>query len=210
MGRQRLRKSRERPVGPSRRASRTRAKSKTDHRCRRRAAALPVAGRRAVSTSVSRGTGRRTGLPSRSADRRAVETVDIGIILHGAVIARDGCEVRHVHGDRAGQLDFAVVASGEKIADLAAAPALVLAEQDLGQASRILHAHAAMAQCPIDLGEKIPLGRIVHVDIMLVGETKLERSEHVVVAGGLKELELPDIDARANRPGRDRRAGHCR
>ena len=73
-------------------------------------------------------------------------------------------------------------------------PALVLGQDELGQAFRVLHAHAAVAEGAARLVEQLALRRVVHVDVVLVGEHELDDTQHVVGAGRLDEGEAADVD----------------
>ena len=76
------------------------------------------------------------------------------------------------------------------------APALVVGEDHFGEVDRVLHAHATMAEGARAGVEQVPLLRVVHVDVVLVGESELDHAEHVLAARRLSEVELAHIDAR--------------
>src|SRR6478752_311275 len=61
---------------------------------------------------------------------------------------------------------------------------------------RVLCAHAAVTEGARRLVEEMAIGRIVHVDVMLVGESKLHDAQHIALPRPLNELEAPYIDAR--------------
>src|SRR5262252_2551202 len=76
---------------------------------------------------------------------------------------------------------------------LLARPALVLREVQLGQTFRVLYAHAAVAERASRLVEKLALGRVVHVDVVLVREHELHHPKHVMGPRRLDKGKATDI-----------------
>ena len=125
--------------------------------------------------------------------RAAVEAVEVAVRLQLAVLVDARRHVGDVHRDVLGERDLA--AAGEHALHLLRRPALVLGEQNLGQAARLVHAHAAVAERAERLAEQVPLRRVVHVDVMRVGEQELHVAEHILRARRLLEAEAADVDA---------------
>ena len=69
-------------------------------------------------------------------------------------------------------------------------------EEHLGEPDRILHAHAPVREVALRAGEKLALGGVVHVDIVLVGEAELDDAERVLGAGRLHEAVVGQVGVR--------------
>ena len=132
-------------------------------------------------------------------------------VVHLSVLAGDRREVGHVHGDLALQLDLVVVALRQQAAHLLGRPALVLAPAAArpgapGFCTRM----QPWLNMRIGLSNSSRCGRVVHVDVVLVGEQELDDAQHVVGARRLDEGEAADVDLSPSSPMRDRPAGRCR
>ena len=128
--------------------------------------------------------------PAPSADaRRPSRRVDVGPLLHLAVVVDGRGEVGDVHRDGRGELDLA---AAPRIARTASVPSPCPGQQHLGEPHRLLHAHAAVTEGAQTAAEQMPLRRVVHVDVVLVGEAEFHHAQHVLGAGRLHEIVLMD------------------
>ena len=71
---------------------------------------------------------------------------------------------------------------------------MVFGEQQSRETRGLMHANAAMAERAHSLAEQVALGRIVHVDGVLVGEVELELTEHIGGTGRLGERVFMNAD----------------
>ena len=110
------------------------------------------------------------------------------------VVIDDHSEIGGVHRYRLSQSDLA--AAPHVTLHLAGRPALVVGEQHLGQMDWVLHAHAAVAECAHGAAEQMPLRRIVHVDVVPVGEAKFDDAQDISRPGRLDEFKTVDIHLR--------------
>src|SRR5262249_28532479 len=72
-------------------------------------------------------------------------------------------------------------------------PALVLRQDQFGQPLGVLYAHAAGAERASRLLEELALGRVVHIDVVLVGEHELYHDQHVMGPRGLDKCKATDV-----------------
>ena len=98
---------------------------------------------------------------------------------------RPGGEVIQIDGQFFGQVHGLATAGGNGVGHLLARPA----QHNFSKAARVFHAHAAMAVGAHHAIKQFPLGGIVHVDIMAVGEHELHLAQRIVIAGGLDDIE---------------------
>ena len=116
-----------------------------------------------------------------------VVAIDVGEgdELAGLVDARG--EIRHVDGELLFDLHFEALAARDLAGDALGRPAAIVGEDDFGQTLWVVHAHAAVTERAHGLGEQLALRRVVHVDVVAVGEAEFHDAEHVGAAGRLDE-----------------------
>src|SRR5215213_7536756 len=107
--------------------------------------------------------------------------VDAVEILHRpqyAALVHAGGEIHEMHRQALRQVDGAFA-----MADQAAQPALGprRAQDDVGQAERLVDAHAAVAERAPLRPEKVAARRIVQIDSVLVREHELDETERVAL-----------------------------
>src|SRR5262245_39458995 len=83
-------------------------------------------------------------LAGQGCDQAPVMPIDVGMELDVAVLARHGGKIGHMHGDLRRQRDLVVSPPRHQIAHLLGRPALVFAQQNLGEFAGVLHADAAV------------------------------------------------------------------
>ena len=122
--------------------------------------------------------------------------IDVGKRLELAARIGHRREVADVYGKLVLERNLGLGAAFDQVCDLIRGHALIFAEQNLGQSLRIMHTHAAVTVGPRLGREQLALRRIVHVDVVAIGEAELHDAEHIASTRRLGELELPDINAR--------------
>lgn len=104
--------------------------------------------------------------------------IDVVVEVDGAVSGHNHRSVNDQHRDGPRQVHLLVVgAAGHRCADLLRGPAGIIAQHPDGEVGGTLQANAAMTEIAARAREQLLLGRIVHVDAVIVGENKLDQSQ---------------------------------
>ncbi len=135
-------------------------------------------------------------LASKRARNTAVESVQVGKIANLPLLVGLGSKVGDVNRDRSFQRDFICLAGCDHFVNLRGSIALIMGKDDLCEMDGVLGAHATMAERALPIAEKMAVGRIMHVNVVLVWEAKFHNAQHIFAACALRELEAPDVYAR--------------
>src|SRR6185503_16010932 len=91
-----------------------------------------------------------------------IPLVDIRIVGNVAVCIRPGREIVEMDRKGCGQFDVGILTGRDGLVD----PVSVPAQNIFGKLAWILHAYAAVAECPCRFGEEFLCGCVVHVNIV--------------------------------------------
>ena len=122
-----------------------------------------------------------------------VAAIDVVTELKLAIVVDERGLIGQVDRNEGRKRDIGLIVAGDHVLDLVERVAVTGAhqrKQHFGIALRILHAHAAVTERPLVIGEQVFIRRVVLIDQEFVGEIEANAAERVLIA-----RRLPDADA---------------